>query len=201
MTVEQLSIAFINRLPIVLAMPNKPRLKYSEILFIEYSRQKAGNKRVNAGLLDERSLDKLSPSSTVVARLKYIEPCLNDYSDNDGETYSFNTDSEDYANIKPLKIDPKYKAAFDKIKPVKVTIEANKLNSEMQRRLIGCVANDKILILRFRYIKRLRIYLDQNREPFLQADFDIGVEIPIENIRIITIEEYLTQRKIEVKNP
>lgn len=185
MTVEQLSIAFIHRLPVMLAMPNKPRLKYKEILYIEYSRQKAGNKRVNAGLVDVQS-----PRSITVARLKYIEPCLNEYADDDGETYSFNTDCEDYANTEPLIINSEYKEAFDNISPVEVTIEAKKLSNEVQQRLIGCVMNGKTLKLKFPYIQRLKIYLDQNREPILFADFDLGVDIPVEDVNVISLKEY-----------
>lgn len=185
MTVQQLSIAFIHRLPVILAMPNKPRVKYKEILFIEYSRQKAGNKRVNAGLIDDKS-----PRSITIARLKYLEPCLNDYSDDGGETYSFNTDCEDYANTQPLIINSEYKEAFDNISPVEVTIEAKKLSNEVQQRLIGCVMNGKTLKLKFPYIQRLKIYLDQNREPILFADFDLGVDVPVKNVQVITREKY-----------
>lgn len=184
MTVEQLTIAFINRLPVILFMPNKPKIKYQEILYIEYSRQKAGNKRVNAGLIDDKS-----PRSVTVARLKYIQPCINEYSD-DGETFSLNTDIEDYANTKPLSINSEYKEAFDNISPVEVTIEAKKLHPEVQQRLLGCVVNGKTLTLKFQYIQRLKIYLDHNREPILYADFDLGVDIPVEDVRVITREEF-----------
>lgn len=185
MTVEQLTIAFIHRLPIILAMPNKPRVRYREILYLEYSRQKAGNKRVNAGLMDDKA-----PSSITVARLKYLEPCLNDYSEDNGDTYTYNTAAEDYQNTQPLIINTEYKAAFDKLLPVEVKIKARKLCQEVQQRIIGCVMNDKTLKLKFPYIQRLKIYLDHNREPILYADFDIGVDIPVEDIQVITRGEY-----------
>ncbi len=188
MTVQELSIAFIHRLPVMLAMPNKPRVRYREILYIEYSRQKAGNKRVNAALLDDKA-----PSSITVARLKYLEPCLNDYSEDNGDTYTYNTAEEDYKNTQPLIINTEYKEAFDKLLPVEIKVEARKLSAEVQQRLIGCVMNDKTLKLKFPHIQRLKIFLDQNREPILYADFDLGVDIPVEDIKVITIEEYYTR--------
>jgi hypothetical protein len=166
-------------------MPNKPRVRYREILYLEYSRQKAGNKRVNAGLIDDKT-----PSSITVARLKYLEPCLNDYSEDNGDTYTYNTAAEDYQNTQPLIINTEYKEAFDKLLPVEVKIKARKLSPEVQQRIIGCVMNDKTLKLKFPYIQRLKIYLDHNREPILYADFDLGVDIPVEDIQIITREEY-----------
>ncbi len=188
MTVQELSIAFIHRLPVMLAMPNKPRVRYREILYLEYSRQKDGHKRVNAGLIDDKA-----SSSITVARLKYLEPCLNDYSEDNGDTYTYNTAEEDYQNTRPLIINTEYKEAFDKLLPVEIKVEARKLSAEVQQRLIGCVMNDKTLTLKFPYIQRLKIYLDQNREPILYADFDLGVDIPVEDIKVITIEEYYTR--------
>ena len=192
MTVQELTIAFVHRLPVILAMPNKPRLKYKEIMYIEYSRQKAGNKRVNAGLIDNKS-----PRSITVARIKYLEPCLNDYSDDDGDTFSLNVNEPDYSSTEPIKIDTKYKEAFDNLLPVEITVEAKKLHPEVQQRLIGCVVNGKTLNLKFQYIQRLKIYLDHNREPILYADFNLGVDIPVEDIRIITLEEYFKNKRRE----
>lgn len=185
MTVKQLSIAFIHRLPVILAMPNKPRVKYKEILFIEYSRQKAGNKRVNAGLFDDKS-----PRSITIARLKYLEPCLNDYSDDGGDTYSYNTSEEDYVNTQPIEINTRIKDAFNNLSPVEIKVPANKIDPEIQKKLIGCVMNDRELNLRFLYIKRVKIYLDHNREPIVYCDFDIGIDIPEKDVKILTRREY-----------
>lgn len=180
MTVKELSIAFVYKLPIVLAMPNKPIIKYREILYIEYSRTKKGSARVNAALIDAKT-----KNSFTVARLKYIERCPNDFpDDSDGTEYSFNTDDEDYENTPPISIDKDIKEAFERILPVVVSVKANKLSVEVQKRLIGSVIGNKELKLKFPYIQRLKIYLDENREPILYCDFDLGIDIPIKDIKI-----------------
>lgn len=180
MTVEQLNIAFQHRLPIVLKKPNAPIIRYKEILYIEYSRQRKGNIHVNACLVDE-----VAPSSFTVAELRYIEPCLNDTPDDDGETYSFNTSEPDYENTRPLHIDERIKKIFTERRPVVATIKANRIPTETQQKLLGCVMNvDRELTLKFPEIKRLKIFLDQNREPLLYCDFDIGVDIPSADVRV-----------------
>lgn len=179
MTVEQLNIAFQHRLPIMYRKPNMPIIRYKEILYIEYERQRKGNIQVNACLVDD-----VAPSSLTVARLKYIEPCLNDIPDADGETYSLNTNEPDYENTRPLHIDDRIKNIFTEQRPVEVKVKANQIPIEIQETLIGCVMNiDRELTLKFPEIKRLKIYLDQNRDPLVYCDFEIGVDIPSSDVK------------------
>ncbi len=156
MTAEQLNIAFKHSLPIMYKKPNFPIIRFKKIHYIEYSRQKRGNIHVNVCVFDNQS-----PCSQAVVELRYIEPCINDYPDDDGVTYSFNTDEPDYADTPPLVIDDEIKDIFTKRLPVEVRVRGDKLSAETHMRLHGYVMRtDRKLKLKFPEIKRLKIYYD-----------------------------------------
>lgn len=184
MTVEQLNIAFRHRLPVMMCKPNLERIRYKEIFYIEYARTRYGNIRVNACLVDA-----VSPRSLTTVELKYIEPCLSDTpDDDDGETYHYNTDEPDYQSTAPLEIDEDIKRIFKQRRPVEVIVNAKLLPTETQQNLLGCVINaDKDLTLKFAEVKRLKIYLDHNREPVVMCDFDLGVDIAVNQVKERTI--------------